>query len=78
MTEEPQRINNFLSNVVQNGPVPEHIAFIMDGNRRYAKRHGMKTIIGHYRGAEALDNVKAPISDSCLIQLREITVDIKS
>jgi undecaprenyl pyrophosphate synthase len=62
MMVEPERISKFLSNVVQNGPVPEHIAFIMDGNRRYARRHGKKTLVGHYRGAVALENVKAPNS----------------
>lgn len=62
MIVEPRRISKFLSNVVQNGPVPEHIAFIMDGNRRYAKKHNMKTLMGHYCGVEALENVKAPFS----------------
>ena len=70
MMVAPGRIRKFLSNVVQNGPVPEHVAFIMDGNRRYAKRHRMRALVGHYHGAEALENVKAPISILHFIQLR--------
>ncbi len=38
----------------------EHIAFIMDGNRRWAKAHGLPVISGHEKGAETLtDIVKA-------------------
>lgn len=33
---------------------PEHIAIIMDGNRRWAKKQGLPPISGHWRGAEAL------------------------
>ena len=27
--------------------IPTHIAIIMDGNRRWARRHGLKTVLGH-------------------------------
>ncbi|KAA8547586.1 hypothetical protein F0562_004015 [Nyssa sinensis] len=32
------------------GPIPNHIAFIMDGNRRYAKKRNLKEGIGHKAG----------------------------
>lgn len=32
----------------------KHIAFIMDGNRRWAKKHGLPVISGHEKGAETL------------------------
>jgi undecaprenyl diphosphate synthase len=32
----------------------EHVAIIMDGNRRWAKLHGMPPVFGHQRGAEAV------------------------
>ncbi|GAI73630.1 unnamed protein product, partial [marine sediment metagenome] len=32
----------------------EHIAIIPDGNRRYAKEHGVPTLEGHQRGAEVM------------------------
>ena len=33
---------------------PTHIAFIMDGNRRWAKRRGFSKFYGHKKGAERL------------------------
>ena len=35
------------------GPVPRHIAIIMDGNGRWARARGLPRIAGHQRGAEA-------------------------
>ena len=37
--------------------VPRHIAIIMDGNGRWAKRQGMPRIMGHYRGAEVAEEI---------------------
>jgi undecaprenyl diphosphate synthase len=37
--------------------IPRHIAIIMDGNGRWAKRHGMPRIMGHYRGAEVAEEI---------------------
>lgn len=37
--------------------IPKHIAIIMDGNRRWAKEHGLTTKVGHKEGAEALKKV---------------------
>ena len=34
--------------------MPKHIAIIMDGNRRWAKEHGLNTKLGHKEGAENL------------------------
>jgi len=39
------------------GPVPEHIAIIMDGNRRFAERIGMGTAQGHAFGKSRLEKV---------------------
>ena len=36
------------------GPVPRHIAFIMDGNGRWARRRGLVRVIGHENGADSL------------------------
>jgi undecaprenyl diphosphate synthase len=43
--------------------VPRHIAIIMDGNRRWAKEHGVPAIEGHRRGMIALRNVTRGASD---------------
>ncbi|KHJ43715.1 putative di-trans,poly-cis-decaprenylcistransferase [Trichuris suis] len=44
----------FLSKLLQMGPIPNHVAFIMDGNRRYARRKGVRSELGHEFGFEAL------------------------
>jgi undecaprenyl diphosphate synthase len=35
------------------GPVPRHIAIIMDGNGRWALRRHLPRLAGHQRGGEA-------------------------
>lgn len=39
--------------------MPQHIAIIMDGNRRWAKEKGMDTRFGHKAGAETLEKIAA-------------------
>jgi tritrans,polycis-undecaprenyl-diphosphate synthase [geranylgeranyl-diphosphate specific] len=46
-----------LTNEIQDGPIPAHIAIIMDGNRRFANKLGVDTIKGHYRGADTTESV---------------------
>lgn len=36
------------------GPIPKHVAFIMDGNRRWARRLGLPASQGHPKGGEKL------------------------
>lgn len=40
-----------------------HIAFIMDGNRRWAKAHGLPLISGHEKGAETLTEIVKSAKD---------------
>jgi len=35
-------------------PPPQHVAIIMDGNGRWAAKHGLRRSAGHKRGAEAV------------------------
>ena len=37
-----------------SGPVPRHVAIIMDGNGRWAKQRGLPRVAGHRAGAEAV------------------------
>ena len=37
--------------------LPAHIAIIMDGNRRWAKKQGLDAKLGHKKGAENLDKL---------------------
>jgi len=43
--------------ILSMGPVPSHIAFIMDGNRRYAKKRNMEEGDGHKAGFTALMSI---------------------
>ncbi len=40
--------------LAMKGPTPKHIAIIMDGNRRWARRNRVAEIEGHRKGVEAL------------------------
>ena len=42
---------------VSRGPVPRHVAIIMDGNGRWAKQRGLSRKAGHDAGAENLRRV---------------------
>ncbi|KAM1062467.1 hypothetical protein ACFX2A_027367 [Malus domestica] len=46
-----------LFSVVSVGPIPEHISFIMDGNRRYAKRRNLPVAEGHRAGFPSLMSI---------------------
>ena len=41
----------------QNPELPRHIGFVVDGNRRWAKKHGLPTYEGHLAGYESLKEV---------------------
>jgi undecaprenyl diphosphate synthase len=41
-------------NIPQTGALPAHVAIIMDGNGRWAKKNGMPRIAGHKRGLESV------------------------
>jgi ditrans,polycis-polyprenyl diphosphate synthase len=48
---------HFLLSVLKAGPIPQHVAFIMDGNRRYARAKAVKVKQGHVEGYIALRRV---------------------
>ncbi|KAL9093148.1 MAG: hypothetical protein Q9159_000507 [Coniocarpon cinnabarinum] len=54
-------VRQILVGALRQGPIPQHVAFVMDGNRRYAKSHHIETLEGHSLGFEAL----ARILDVC-------------
>lgn len=41
----------------QENELPHHIAIIMDGNRRWAKKRNIDVRFGHKKGAETLENI---------------------
>lgn len=40
-----------------NGPIPAHIAIIMDGNGRWAKKLGFKRVFGHREGVKSVQDI---------------------
>ena len=55
--------------------MPKHIAIIMDGNGRWAKKRGLPRKAGHKAGAETLEKI---ISAARELGLEHLTVDRKS
>ena len=51
--------------------MPEHIAIIMDGNRRWAKAKGLPVALGHKEGAKTLEKI---VRHANKIGLKYITV----
>jgi len=42
---------------IQQNRIPRHIAIIMDGNGRWAKRQGLARMFGHRQGVETVHNI---------------------
>jgi undecaprenyl diphosphate synthase len=39
------------------GPLPRHLAIIMDGNGRWAERQGLSRVVGHEQGADVVRDI---------------------
>lgn len=51
------KLRELLIGALRQGPIPQHVAFVMDGNRRFARSHKIETVEGHNLGFEALARV---------------------
>jgi undecaprenyl diphosphate synthase len=51
--------------------LPRHIAIIMDGNGRWARRRGLPRVLGHRRG---VDSVRAVIEECCRLGIGQLTL----
>jgi undecaprenyl diphosphate synthase len=49
---------------LQSKDIPRHIAIIMDGNRRWAKKRGLPPSAGHWEGAESLTEIVRAAADA--------------
>ena len=49
---------------------PSHVAFIMDGNRRWAKKNNLPIIDGHKKGAEIIKKI---VSKSIKLNIKYLT-----
>lgn len=52
-----RRLRELLIGALRQGPVPQHVAFVMDGNRRFARSHHIETVEGHNLGFESLARI---------------------
>jgi ditrans,polycis-polyprenyl diphosphate synthase len=48
----------FLLYLLSLGPMPRHVGFVMDGNRRYARGRGKRVAEGHSDGFQSLRRVR--------------------
>ena len=67
------QVRELLIGAMRQGPIPQHVAFVMDGNRRFAKNHKIEKVEGHNLGFEALARVCThfqPHTELKLIQSR--------
>jgi len=46
-----------IKETIVNGSIPQHIAIIMDGNGRWAKRRNLPRVAGHQKGVDSVRNV---------------------
>lgn len=46
-----------LNNISPQASLPEHVGIIMDGNGRWAKKHGLNRSEGHKQGAKTFRNI---------------------
>ena len=51
--------------------IPRHIAIIMDGNRRWAKKKGVPAMVGHWNGADALSKI---VENAASLGVKVLTV----
>ncbi len=56
---------------MSNTDIPEHIAIIMDGNRRWARAHHLPEIKGHGAGADTLEKI---VEAAAKIGVKTLTV----
>ncbi|RLE63109.1 MAG: di-trans,poly-cis-decaprenylcistransferase [Thermoprotei archaeon] len=61
----------WLTMQIKDKPIPQHVALILDGNRRWARKHGLPPWYGHKVGAEKLRKVLRWLLD---LNIKTVTV----
>ena len=50
-------VSKLLEKIKANGNLPRHIAIIMDGNGRWAKKRGLPRVAGHHEGIKSVRDI---------------------
>ena len=72
--EEPYNygwLESLFIKILKCGAIPRHVAFIMDGNRRFAREKNLQKIEGHIQGFEKLAQTLQWCND---LGIKEVTV----
>lgn len=64
-------INMDLKNIINSELLPSHVAIIMDGNGRWAKKHGKNRIFGHQN---AITSVRETVEAAAEIGIKYLTL----
>ncbi|MGB2981552.1 MAG: isoprenyl transferase [Candidatus Zixiibacteriota bacterium] len=59
----PNELDKLKENILNKGNLPGHIAIIMDGNGRWAKRRGLPRTAGHKAGVKAVKRIVRAAGD---------------
>lgn len=71
-------LERIIIKILRCGVIPKHVAFIMDGNRRYAKKIHQETLAGHTRGFETFTEVLAGCRDLGITQVTIFSFSIEN
>ena len=75
ITEEPEALSSLYTPdqlaLLDENRIPQHIAIIMDGNRRWAMQRDLHPTLGHWEGAEVL---VASVEAAIAIGIKAMTV----
>ncbi|XP_071955958.1 dehydrodolichyl diphosphate synthase complex subunit DHDDS-like [Antedon mediterranea] len=64
-------LQKFCCRILKAGAIPRHIAIIMDGNRRYARKHKYDNRLGHLKGFDKLAETLSWCSE---LGINEVTI----
>ena len=67
----PQTLERLKAAGLEPARLPRHVAIIMDGNGRWAKKRGLPRVEGHRRGVKS---VRATIEECCRLGIGQLTL----
>ena len=56
---------------IENMVIPQHVALILDGNGRWAKKRGLPRTVGHKQGCVTVEQT---VEDAARLGIRYLTV----